>query len=213
MAQATSLTLNGGYRGVENEAGATGGKNEVEWGASTIGESPGQEIGERPLSRASGVRAIASLSSDVDQAIWSGVLVGAGWRCRICVLRPRLTGTPHSQLRLRFRHRAQIGRSSPHFTLRRRQVLQPDYRPKRSAFPRQFGTCGLGTAFEKFGERESSGGGGKGQDQPFFERGAFRPDMRNQTPPSRVSRSRGTKWAGIRGSMSVTRGRAEGGVA
>lgn len=50
----------------------------------------------------------------------------AGCRCRTGALAlPRLTGIPHSQFSRRLKQRLQTGRSSPHFTLRRRQVLQP----------------------------------------------------------------------------------------
>lgn len=50
---------------------------------------------------------------------------GAGCRSRTWTERPRFTGTPHSQWRRRLEHRWQTGCSSPHFTFRRRQVLQP----------------------------------------------------------------------------------------
>ncbi len=118
------------------------------------------------------------------------------------MLRPRLTGTPHSQLRFRLRQRAQIGRSSPHFTLRRRQVLQPGDRTKKLEI------LSLDSALEDPQRHLKKRVVGR-QDQPFFDRGAFRPDIKNQTPPSRVSRSRETSVQASGGDPMSATGVAE----
>lgn len=104
------LTSKEGYIGVRIGAG---------WDVSNKRPSDTQEAGERLVKRA------FCSKPTMSSALGCSEVPGAGSRCRICVLRPRFTGRPHSQLRRRDEHLAQTGFSSPHLTLRRRQVLQP----------------------------------------------------------------------------------------
>lgn len=111
--------------------------------------------------------------ADGEEQVVMPSLVGqrgcAGCRCRTGALAlPRLTGIPHSQFSRRLKQRLQTGRSSPHFTLRRRQVLQPVrcesvsqstiVRPLGSFFPElsaNSGELGQGLAYHSSSEARS----------------------------------------------------------
>lgn len=117
--------------------------------------------------------------ADGEEQVVMPSLVGqrgcAGCRCRTGALAlPRLTGIPHSQFSRRLKQRLQTGRSSPHFTLRRRQVLQP----ARSESVSQSVSPSTHVSWNLFPELSAKLRGTRARvGIPFFERGAFRPDM------------------------------------